>query len=376
MCIFWYNNKNKNKYTRMTEQTDDNMHIDQQEVKLEDLLGLMIAKDASDLHLSVGARIGFRINGKMKFVSNISPLSQEKIENMLHNLMYNNTARVEAFYKKKDVDFGYFHDDGTPFRINAFFKRGQIAIVLRKINRTPVPIADLGLPEAVYKFVGAKQGLVLVTGPTGSGKSTSLTAIVHEINTTRAEHILTIEDPVEFVFESDKSLISQREVGMDTDSFHNALRAAMREDPDIVMIGEMRDEETVMSAINLAETGHLVFSTLHTSGAPQTIMRLVNFFPSHQHHQVFSRIADNLLGILSQRLIKRHDKPGRVGIFELIIVNGAVRNVIRTGDMTQLQNIIQTGSELGMISMERYADNLSKEGIIQEKDYIGFFKEE
>lgn len=346
------------------------------QVSLDDLLGFMVAKDASDLHISVGSRIAFRTHSKMLFVTNVPELNAETFRSLLTGLMYGNKTRVDAFYEKRDADFSYSQPDGAAFRVNAFFKRGMPGVVIRKINRNAPALADLNLPAGVQKFINAKQGLVLITGPTGSGKSTSMTGIVDAINETREDHILTIEDPIEFIFQSKKSLISQREVGNDTDSFKTALRAAMREDPDIVIIGEMRDEETVTSAINLAETGHLVFSTLHTSGAQQTLGRLLSFYPPTEHTQVQSRLAHNLLGILSQRLLPRQDRPGRVGIFELMIVNGAIRNIIRTGDITQINNVIHTNRDAGMISMQSYAEELEKQGIIRREDYIGYFKEE
>lgn len=213
-----------------------------------------------------------------------------------------------------------------------------------------------------------------MTGPTGSGKSTTLVAMLEEINNRRAENIITIEDPIEFLFTDKKSIFSQREVGRDTDSFVAAIRAAMREDPDIVMVGEMRDSETVEAALNLAETGHLVFSTLHTAGSAQTISRIIQFFSPDAQKQIFNRLADSILGVLSQRLVARSDQPGkRIALFELMIANSGIKNLIRTGDMAQINNAIQMGRSEGMIPMYTYAQDLEQKGIIKREDYIGYF---
>lgn len=223
------------------------------------------------------------------------------------------------------------------------------------------------------KILGAKQGLFLITGPTGSGKSTTMVSIIDRINEERREHIITIEDPIEFIFSDKNSIFSQREVGRDTSSFVSAIRAAMREDPDIVMVGEMRDKETVEAAMNLAETGHLVFSTLHTSGSVQTINRLIQFFHPDIQNQVRIRLADSLLGVLSQRLIPRAEGHGRVGIHELMFITPAIKNLIKSGDLVQINNNIELGSQEGMIAMRASADKLRDAGIVKEEDYIGYF---
>lgn len=253
---------------------------------------------------------------------------------MMHKLtlelLLGDDKKFQEFLVRHDMDFAYVSADGTPFRVNGFFKLGRIGFVLRRIERESKKMEDLGLPSGVSKILTSKQGLFLITGPTGSGKSTTMVSVIDRINEERQEHIITIEDPVEFIFTDKKSIFSQREVGRDTDSFVAAIRAAMREDPDIVMVGEMRDKETVEAAMNLAETGHLVFSTLHTSGSVQTINRLIQFFNPDIQSQVRVRLADSLLGVLSQRLLPRANEPGRVGIHELMFITPAIKNLIKS----------------------------------------------
>jgi twitching motility protein PilT len=344
-------------------------------IALNDLLALSIDKDASDIHFSADSRIGLRIFGKIHFIDNIDVLTNKQTRNLVFALVTNPLQR-KKIYEDKELDASYEHVNGVNFRVNIFFKRGRLAAVLRKIASSAMTMEQLGLPDSVGDLLQKKQGLLLVTGPTGSGKSTSMQSMLEYINTNRVEHILTIEDPIEYIFKNKKSIFSQREVGNDTHSFPSALRASLREDPDVVMIGEMRDVETIQAAIKLSETGHLVISTLHTSSAPQTIARLVSYFPSQDHDQIRSRLADSLLGVLSQRLIPRADREGRVALYELLIVNSAIRNIIRTGEMTQIHNAMLSGREIGMILMHEYAAELEEQGIVHEKDFIQFFREE
>ena len=345
------------------------------EILLADILEAALDFGASDIHFATDEKIAFRINGEIVFVKNFPPLSKENAEKMAFSLLRSDHQR-EILQKTRELDTAYEHLDGTSFRVNLYFKRNRIAAALRVIASEPWTMEDLGIPIGIKKLISSRQGLLLVTGPTGSGKSTSMQSMLEHINETRVEHILTIEDPIEFIFESKKSIFSQREIGADTLSFKNSLRAALREDPDIVMIGEMRDAETIMAAMNLAETGHLVISTLHTSGAPQTISRIINAFPPDEQYNVQNRLADSLIGVLSQRLVRRADRKGRLAIFELMIVDGAIRNIIRTNDLGQLPNAIMAGKRSGMVLMEHYARALEEKGIIREEDYIHFFREE
>jgi len=344
-------------------------------VTLESILDAALIYGASDVHFAANERMALRINGEIVFIKNVPPLNRMQAERLCFGLVRGEKQKA-VLIETRELDTAYEHNNGTSFRVNLYYKRDNIAAALRIIASEPRTMKELGLPLAVEKILALRQGLLLVTGPTGSGKSTSMQAMLQHINETRVEHILTIEDPIEFIFKSKKSIFSQREVGADTLNFGNSLRSAMREDPDVVMIGEMRDSETIMAAINLAETGHLVLSTLHTSGAPQTISRIINAFPGDQQHNVQNRLADALVGVLSQRLIPMADRRGRLAIFEFMIINGAIRNIIRTGDMGQLPNAIVSGRNSGMITMEHYAKVLAEEGYIREEDFVHFFRTE
>lgn len=308
---------------------------------IEKILAHAISINASDIHISQDDFIGFRVHGELAKFKEGGVFNKELTMELVRGLYLNDQEKIAEFFHKRDSDFAYVAIDGTPFRVNGFFKLGRIGFVLRRIEREAKRMEDLGLPEGVKKILPSKQGLFLITGPTGSGKSTTMVSIIDKINETRNEHIITIEDPVEFIFTDKKSIFSQREVGRDTDSFVSAIRGAMREDPDIVVVGEMRDKETVEAAINLAETGHLVFSTLHTSGSVQTINRLVQFFHPDIQNQVRTRLGDCLLGVLSQRLIPRASGHGRVAIHEIMYVTPAIKNLIKSGDLVQINNNIE-----------------------------------
>lgn len=329
---------------------------------------------ASDIHMCEWENIWFRVHWELWKVAG-SPLDKIKIRQILLELLNDNKEAAREFLEKKDADFAYIHEDGTPFRVNSFFKLGKIAFVMRKIASTPKTMEELGLPRWVEKFTRAKGGLILVTWPTGSWKSTSMISILDAINKTRREHILTIEDPTEFIFKDNQSIFSQREIGKDTKSFATALRAAMREDPDIVMVWEMRDKETVEAAMELAETGHLVISTLHTAWSVQTITRLVNFFHPELQHSVRYKLWDILFWVLSQRLIPKI-WGWRVWIYEVMMMTPGIRNLIRSGDLVQINNAIDMGQSEGMIGMKNYADNLRDKWIVNEEDYINYFMDE
>lgn len=365
------------KYMNPEEQnTPQEQNKPETDFSLEELLDLVIDQKASDIHFAEGERIALRIDGQIQFIENIKPLSREKAEKIIfEKLLEGNESRVNNYKSSLDMDFAHTHTDGTPFRVNIFFKKGKMAVVMRQINQKAFTFEELGLPESIDKFVHAKSGLVLVCGPTGSGKSSTLAAMIEWINQNRSEHIITIEDPIEYIFDSKKSIVSQREIGRDTHSFAAALRALLREDPDVAMIGELRDPETIMTAIELCETGHLVFGTFHTGSAAQTINRLIANFPPEQQSAVSTRLADALVGILCQRLIPKTG-GGRTGIFELVVANGAIRNLIRQKEMAQIQSTIQTGADSGMISMKRYADKKRDRGLIKEEDYIDYFTDD
>lgn len=331
---------------------------------------------ASDIHLTEGKPLTLRVHWGLIIKNEYWLISWQKMKQILLEILKEDKELLKKFLETKDYDFAYIHADWTSFRVNAFYKLWSIACVLRVIENKALSFQDLWLPEWVKVFTELKQWLILVTWPTWSWKSTTMISILDEINKTRWEHILTIEDPVEFIFRDNKSVFSQREVWRDTNSFSNALRSAMREDPDIVMVWEMRDTETVKAALELAETWHLVISTLHTSSSVQTITRLLSFFPTDAQNWIRDKLADSLKGVLSQRLIPRKDKPWRVWIYELMFVTAWIKNLIRTWVMNQVQSNIETWSKYWMITMRKFADNLRDESIVDEASYIKYFKED
>ncbi|HEY5152737.1 MAG TPA: type IV pilus twitching motility protein PilT [Candidatus Saccharimonadales bacterium] len=333
----------------------------QAQPRIEVLLDEVVKKKASDLHLQVGLLPMLRIDGSLIPVSGADMLDEEAIEALVFAILDEDQKQI--LLKDKEFDFSFAYGDLGRFRVNAFHERGNIAAALRLIPNEILSIEQLGLPQIVNKFADYPRGLVLVTGPTGSGKSTSLAALVHKINLEKSAHIITIEDPIEFTHKSQKSVIVQREVHYDTYSFSAALRSALREDPDVVLIGEMRDLETIASAITIAETGHLVFATLHTNSAAQSIDRMIDVFPPHQQPQIRAQLSNILMAIVSQRLIPSIG-GGRIAAAEILIATPAVRNIIREGKSHQLEAVIQTGAEFGMQSMDKQLVNLIHEGTI------------
>lgn len=329
--------------------------------KIEVLLEECVKRKASDLHLQVGLPPMLRIDGKLAPISGTDVLNDEAVESLVFAILDEDQKQV--LLKDKEFDFSFAFGDMGRFRVNAFHERGNLAAALRLITNNMQTIEQLGLPPVVNKFADYPRGLVLVTGPTGSGKSTTLAAMIDKINHERAEHIITIEDPIEFTHQSKKSVIVQREVHYDTYGFSVALRSALREDPDVVLIGEMRDLETISSAITIAETGHLVFATLHTNGAAQTVDRMIDVFPPHQQPQVRSQLSNILMAIVSQRLVPTIG-GGRIAAAEILVANSAVRNIIREGKTHQLEAVIQTGADQGMQSMDKTLANLIHEGTI------------
>lgn len=347
---------------------------EKKQVDIENILRYAVEAKASDVHIAVGKPVTVRIEGVLIKIEHEPALSEEHMDQVKNKILEKHPDILEKLEKSHDIDFGYVTGDGISFRVNGAWALENLNFTFRRIEQSAKTIQELELPQAIDRFLSAKQGLVLITGPTWSGKSTTLVAMLEEINQTRGENIITIEDPIEFLFKDKKSIFSQREVGRDTNSFVSAIRASMREDPNVVMIGEMRDPDTVEAALNLAETGHLVFSTLHTSGSVQTISRIAQFFNPEQQRQIYTRLADSLLGVLSQRLILRRDGTNkRTAIFELMLVNSGIKNLIRSGDLSQIDNAIQMGRSEGMLPMYIHAQELEKRWIIHREDYAGFF---
>jgi len=316
---------------------------------------------ASDLHLSSGSQPIIRLHGDLQRVK-YKELEHNELKKLLYEITPEN--KIKVFEESGDVDFSYEVPNLARYRANFFLQRRGIAAVFREIPQKILTIDDLGLPPILKNLAMLPKGLVLVTGPTGSGKSTTLAAIIDYANRMRKDHILTIEDPIEFVHEPINCLINQREVGRDTLSFQAALRGALREDPDIILVGEMRDLETIKLALEAAETGHLVFGTLHTISASKTIDRIIEVFPAEMQGQIRSGLADSLRAIIAQNLFKRIDKPGRVAALEILIATPAVRNLIRENKIFQINSVIETGKKFGMQALDDAIMQLLQQNII------------
>ena len=332
-----------------------------QDMRIEILLEEVVRRRASDLHLQVGLPPMIRIDGSLMPIPGTDVLDDATVSKLIFAILDDDQRQV--LLRDKEFDFSFAFGTLGRFRVNAFHERGSLAAALRLIPNEIKSIGELGMPAAVAEFANYPRGLVLVTGPTGSGKSTTLAAIVDKINSEKSAHIITIEDPIEFTHKSKKSVVVQREVHYDTYSFSAALRSSLRQDPDVVLIGEMRDLETISAAITIAETGHLVFATLHTNSASQSVDRMIDVFPPHQQPQVRAQLSNILMAICSQRLVPAID-GGRVVASEILIANSAVRNIIREGKSYQLDAVIQTGAELGMQTMDRTLAGLVQAGTV------------
>lgn len=328
---------------------------------LTQLLAFAMQNDASDLHLSATCQPIIRVNGELKRVKT-DPLASEDIRSMLYSVM--SEDQRAAYERDFELDMAISFGEKARFRVNAFMTRNGAAAVFRTIPSEIPTMEELQLPPAIRKFAELEKGIVIVTGATGSGKSTTLASIINQINSTKGKHILTIEDPVEFFHTSKKSLINHRELGRDTHSFKNALKSALREDPDVILVGEMRDYETISLALTAAETGHLVFATLHANSAAKTVDRIIDVFPTGDKEMVRAMLSNSLEGVIAQTLLKKADDSGRVGVFEVLVGTNAVRNLIRENQVPQIYSMMQTGSRYGMITMEESVNNLLEQGLI------------
>ncbi|MDD5555556.1 MAG: type IV pilus twitching motility protein PilT [Candidatus Pacebacteria bacterium] len=317
---------------------------------LKQLLLLTIEKGASDLHLSAGHPPIFRINRKLIPLTRENPLTPEDAKKLCFSLM--NEQQIARFLEEKEIDFSYNFEEKGRFRINVFHQTGNVSASMRLVSNQIRSIDELNLPIQIYRFCKNVQGFILITGPSSHGKSTTLAAMINEINTTRSCHIITIEDPIEYIFEDDKAIINQRELNYDTLSFAKALKSTFREDPDVIMVGEMRDPETIATAITAAETGHLVLATLHTNSASQTIHRIVDTFAGEQQNQIRTQLSGSLVGVISQRLIPSIE-GGVVPACEIMFNTPAVSNLIRENKIYEIPLVIETSSDLGMVSLNR-----------------------
>lgn len=330
-------------------------------MQITDLLAFGAKNKASDLHLSSGISPMIRVHGDMRRI-NLPEMSAEEVGNMVTSVMNDHQRKI--YQQNLEVDFSFELPNVARFRVNAFNIGRGPAAVFRTIPSTVLSLEELKAPRIFQKIAESPRGMVLVTGPTGSGKSTTLAAMINYINETQPAHILTIEDPIEFVHQSKKSLINQRELHQHTLSFANALSSALREDPDVILVGEMRDPETIGLALTAAETGHLVFGTLHTTGAAKTVDRIVDVFPAGEKEMVRSMLSESLTAVISQNLLKTRDGNGRVASHEILIANPAVRNLIRENKITQINSVLQTGQASGMQTMDQSLQSLVRQGLI------------
>ena len=338
-------------------------------VSIDELLQVAYENGASDVHITVGVPPKYRVNGALLDM-NYPRLMGEDTEVMIKSIM--KPHQLEQLKENGETDFSYSIANMARFRVNAFNQRGSLAAALRLVG-TEIPKSEaLGIPKSVIDLHKKKRGLVLVTGPTGSGKSTSLASLIDRINDNFQSHIITLEDPIEYLHRHKKSMVNQREIGTDSNSYANALRAALREDPDVILVGEMRDLETISTAITAAETGHLVFSTLHTIGAASTIDRIIDVFPPHQQQQIKVQLATVLEAVISQQLMPNKENNGRVAAFEVMLANPAVRNLIREGKSHQLSTVMQTNRKMGMITMDDGLQRLVMENKISVDTAIQF----
>ena len=326
---------------------------------MDKLLHFSYKNKASDLHITTGTTPVVRLNGKLKKIGS-QILSPEDTERLAQEITSNN--QFERFKQEGELDFSYTLPEVCRFRVNLYRQRGAIGIVCRVINSKIPTFESLNLPAITKEFAKKTQGILLVTGPTGSGKSTTLAAIIDYINETYSKHILTLEDPIEFLHEHKNSIINQREIGQDSQSFTAALRAALRQDPDVILVGEMRDLDTIQTAITAAETGHLVLATLHTTGAAQTVDRIIDVFPAENQQQIRTQLASTLVGVISQRLLPTADNSGRRAALEILVSNHAIANLIRSNKIHQIQSILETSRASGMQTMNMAVTQLVHQG--------------
>ena len=334
-------------------------------LSIDALLERMVARNASDLHVTVGTPPAMRVHGALERYQDVPDLSPDDTHQMLYRIL--STEQQKQLETKRQLDFSYSIPGLARFRVNVFFQRGTLGAAFRLIPADIKTLEELGLPTTLHALTEKPRGLVLVTGPTGSGKSTTLAALIDEINRKRPEHILTIEDPVEFVHRHKRCIVNQREIGPDASSFAEALRAALREDPDVILLGEMRDLETISTAITAAETGHLVFATLHTQSAPSTVDRIIDAFPAGQQNQVRAMFSESLEAVVTQTLCKKKG-GGRIAACEILVGVTAVRNLIREGKIHQIPSTMQTGQKQGMQTLDMSLQDLVARGLISKEE--------
>ncbi len=332
---------------------------------IDELLEIVVARNASDLHVTTGTQPVIRVNGKLERLEGFAPLRQEQAQQLLYGIT--STEQQKELEKRRQIDLSYPLPGLARFRVNIYFQRASLAGAFRLVPSTIKPLDELGLPASLYDLAERPRGLVVVTGPTGSGKSTTLAAMIDRINETRTDHIVTIEDPIEFLHRHKKCVVNQREIGPDATSFSEALRGALRQDPDVILLGEMRDLETIATALTAAETGHLVFATVHTQDAPSAVDRIIDVFPAAQQGQIRVQVAATLQGVVTQNLLPTADGRARVPACEILIPDDAIRNLIRQGKIEQVYSVMQTGSQKGMQTMEQSLVDLVIRGYVTQE---------
>ena len=344
-------------------------------ITLGQLVNLCMEKEASDVHFREGGRLGLRVGGKIVFIENVDVLSKEDTETMVNELITTEKEKKQL-EEDREIDFSYTHSNGVNFRVNIFYQRGKLAGVMRMISKHVPNLEELGVPEFMKNFLDLREGLVLVCGGAGSGKSTTMQSMLKYVNDNMVKHVLTIENPIEHFFEDNKSMFTQREVGKDIKDMQIALKSAVREDANIVMVSEIHNYETLDHIIDLVETGHLVISSMLTRNVTQTLERMINFYPENLRHQAQERLASNLVAVMAQDLVQRQDQAGLIGVFELMIKNQSIEQIIRRGNLVQLRTAMQAGAQEGMITMDGYAYQLAEQGVINQNQVNEFIHNE
>jgi len=344
-------------------------------ITLDQLANLGIEKEASDIHFREGGRVALRVGGKIIFIENVPVLSNDDTEAMVGE-MVSGESEKKRLEEEREIDFSYTHKSGVNFRVSIFYQQGKLAGVMRMISKHVPSLEELGVPEIMKNFLNLREGLILICGAAGSGKSTTMQAMLEHINENFVQHVLTIENPIEYVFEGKKSMFTQREVGKDTLSMIDALQSAVREDANVIMVSEINNFKTLDKVLNLVETGHLVIASMMTRDVSQTIERIINYSPQDLRKQAQDRLASNLAAVLAEDLVEKQDATGLVAVFEMLFTNQSIRNIIRRGNFVQLRTAIQSGAEEGMISMDNYAYRLADQGIISQEQVSNFIARE
>lgn len=337
-------------------------------ITLDHLVSIAIEQDASDIHFGEGSRISLRVGGKFVFVENVDKLTKEDMEVMIKEMLPGEAER-KRLQTLRELDFSYIHSSGVSFRVNVYYSRERLTASMRMISKHLPKMEELGIPEIMKEFFKLRQGLILVTGTTGSGKSTSIQAMLDYVNDTYVYHVITIENPIEHIFKENKAIFSQRELGKDTLTFSNALHSATREDPNLIMISEINDRETLDAVLNLVEMGNLVIAAIPTKNVLQTIEHITAMYPAEEQGIMQDRLAESLAVIMSQDLLDRIDQPGRVAVYEVLVANKGVQNIIKHGNLSQLRSAMESGAQQGMVTMDAYAYQLAGNNIISKEDY-------